>query len=57
MLFIFGINLLLLIVMAFVNRWVALGLVAAITLNLVVSVVLGLVFNAICWIPFTSPMH
>ncbi|MGE5251505.1 MAG: hypothetical protein ACM3QS_14985 [Bacteroidota bacterium] len=53
--FLFGANIFLLIIMAFRNRWVALGLLAAFAVNLLVSLVLGLGTNAMCWIPFTTP--
>jgi hypothetical protein len=55
-LFIFTLNVIALLVMAFANRWVALGIVAAVALNLVISLFLGQFFNVFCWIPFTTPM-
>lgn len=52
---IFGMNVFLLIRMAFANRWIALGLLAAFAVNLVISLLLGLAANAACWVPFTTP--
>jgi hypothetical protein len=52
---IFGMNVFLLIRMAFANRWIALGLLAAFAVNLVISLLLGLAGNAACWVPFTTP--
>ncbi len=52
---VFIVQVIVLIIMAFVNRWVALGLVAAIALNFIISIFLGLFLNMLCWIPFTSP--
>jgi hypothetical protein len=45
-------NVLLLIVMAFVRRWVALGLLAAYAANFLFALIMGLFYNGLCWIPF-----
>lgn len=53
---VFFVQVVLLIIMAFANRAVALGMLAAIGLNLVISILFGLLFNALCWIPVSTPL-
>ena len=53
-LFVFPVNVLVLIILAFRRGWMALGILSAFGVNFVIASILGLSFNAICWIPFTS---
>ncbi|MEK7328452.1 MAG: hypothetical protein AAB217_24670 [Chloroflexota bacterium] len=50
--FILPVNLLALIILAFVRRWVALGLLTAYAVNFLLALIMGLFFNGVCWIPF-----
>jgi hypothetical protein len=45
-------NLVALLILAFSQRWVALGVLSAIAANLVIALVIGSTFNGVCAIPF-----
>ena len=45
-------NLIALIILAFVRRRVALGILVALAVNFVIAIILGLFINVICFIPF-----
>jgi len=49
-------NLVTLIALAFIRRWVALGLLTAYGANLAIATMMRLLVNGICWIPFTVPV-
>src|SRR5574341_783869 len=51
-LFILPPNMIALIILAFVRRWVALGVLAALGFNFLISIVVGLFVNAMCFVPF-----
>ncbi|MBI3241873.1 MAG: HEAT repeat domain-containing protein [Chloroflexi bacterium] len=51
-LFILPANLIVLIILAFVRRWVALGILVALAANFVIAAILGLITQAQCGIPF-----
>jgi hypothetical protein len=51
-LFILPANLLILIVLAFLRRWMAFGILVAVAINLAIALVLGMGTNATCAIPF-----
>lgn len=46
------VNALVLILLAFLRRWIALGMLTALALNLIVALVLGFTTHATCGIPF-----
>jgi hypothetical protein len=46
------VNLLVLIILAFVRRWVAWGIVASYAVNFLIAMIFGLILQAACWIPF-----
>ncbi len=52
-LFVFPINVLVLIFLAFRRRWAALGILATYAVNFVIALIIGLDVNAFCWVPFT----
>lgn len=47
----FGVNLTVLIVLAFKRRWIALGMLSALALNLVVSILIQAIFMGTCAVP------
>ena len=52
---VFPANVIVLIVLAFKRRWVALGMLSAIALNLVVALIMGIQVAGFCFIPFFTP--
>ncbi|MGE5251503.1 MAG: hypothetical protein ACM3QS_14975 [Bacteroidota bacterium] len=48
----FPANIIVLIILAFRQRWVALGMLAAIAANLLISIMLGVTYMGLCFIPF-----
>ncbi|OGO34260.1 MAG: hypothetical protein A2W35_12060 [Chloroflexi bacterium RBG_16_57_11] len=50
------INIVSLIFLAFLRRWVALGVLATYVVNFAMALILGTITNGYCWIPFTTPM-
>jgi hypothetical protein len=52
---IFPANIIVLIILAYKRRWVALGMLSAIALNLLVALILGIGVAAWCFIPFFTP--
>lgn len=45
-------NVLLLIIMAFVRRWVAFGILMAYVINFLLALIAGMFLSGACWIPF-----
>ena len=54
-LLLFPANLLMLIVLAFIRRWIALGGLAAIAVNLLIALIMGVALAGFCFIPFFTP--
>ncbi len=54
-LLLFPANLLMLIVLAFIRRWIALGGLAAIAVNLLIALIMGVTLAGFCFIPFFTP--
>ena len=55
--FVFPVQVIVLIILAFKQRQVALGMLSAIALNLVLSLLRGAVVSAVCFIPLWSPYY
>jgi hypothetical protein len=51
-LLLFPINLVILIVLAFARRWLAMGMLIAIAINFAIALAMGALLNALCAIPF-----
>lgn len=51
-LFLFPLNMILLIILVILRRWIGLGILGALALNLLIAMVMNIVVNGTCAVPF-----